>query len=74
MEQFKRIKETAKCIRLINATAEHAQVLFKIFNGVNTGKYSPVPKTSIEELTARLGQSGRNFSEQALFYRYLWRI
>lgn len=70
MEQRRRITETANHIRLIPATAEHAPVLFAIFNGVNTAKYSPVSKTSVEELAVRLGESGGNFTEQARFYRF----
>ena len=67
---MERIKETAKRIRLINATPEHAQLLFEIFSGVNTRAYSPVSMASVDELAARLEKSGSSFSEQSLFYRF----
>ena len=65
-----RIRETADRIRLVDATPEHAQVLFEIFTGAKTRKYSPVSKMSVEELAVRLEQSGGSFSEHALFYRF----
>ena len=65
-----RIKETAESIRLVKASAEHAQLLFEILGGVNTRKYSPVSKVSLEELADRLEKSGRSFSEQSQFYRF----
>lgn len=70
MARIERIKKTADRIRLINATAEHAQLLFDIFTGMNTQKYSPVTKTSVDGLAERLKQAGSVFSEHALFYRF----
>lgn len=64
------IRKTAEHIRLVSATIEHAQLLFDIFTGTNTQKYSPVAKTSVPELSERLKQAGRTFSEQAPFYRF----
>lgn len=45
-------------------------MLFEIFTGTNTRKYSPVSKVSVEELAARLEQSGSSLSEPAMFYRF----
>lgn len=36
MAQIESIKKTAEKIRLVNATAEHAQLLFTIFTGSQT--------------------------------------
>lgn len=70
MEQIESIRKTVKKIRLVNATVEHAQLLFDIFTGTNTQKYSPVFNTSVPELADRLKRVGRAFSEQAPIYRF----
>lgn len=70
MSHIEHIRGIAEHIRLVNATVEHAQLLFDIFTGANTQKYSPVAKTSVLELAERLKQAGTTFSERAPFYRF----
>ena len=70
----KGIIDKASRIILESATPEHAQLLYDIFMGINTQKYSPVSKVSVPELAERLNGAGRNFSEQASVYRYFGKI
>ena len=63
------IGEKAEHITLVNAAPGHAQLLYDIFMGAGTRKYSPVGKTSVPELAERLAQGGEAFSGRAAFYR-----
>ena len=74
MPDMDSVRKTAARIRLVNAGPEHARLLHAIFNGSATRKYSPVAKATIDELARRLEQSGKSFSEKALFYRVFGRI
>lgn len=64
------IRRNAECISLVPATAEHAPLLYAIFTGAGTQKYSPVSPTSVAELADRLRRNGTSFSEHAPFYRF----
>ncbi|MCD8349008.1 MAG: GNAT family N-acetyltransferase [Planctomycetaceae bacterium] len=70
MASIERIRKTAERMHLVHATADHAQLLYDIFTGPNTQKYSPVSKTSVAELAMRLRHSGGVLSEHAQFYRF----
>lgn len=69
MPDMEAIRKTAESITLVPATSEHAQLLHTIFTGRNTRKYGPVSRTSVAALARSLAQSGKDFSEKALFYR-----
>lgn len=70
MPNMKRIVEDAAAVTLVKGTAEHAELLYRIFTGTNTRRYSPVAKTSVAELAERLRQGGDSFAERALCYRF----
>lgn len=74
MSALEKIKEKAKAIILVNAAPDHAELLYAMFTGENTLRYSPVAETSVEKLAERLTQSGKAFMEKARFYRFFGKI
>ena len=69
MPAMESIAKQAERITLVKAVPEHAELLCRIFSGVNAQKYNPITEISVEELARSLEQSGSAFSERALFYR-----
>ncbi len=67
------IRQTAAAITLVSALPDHAELLYAMFTGENTRRYSPVTKTSVERLAKHLGKSGKDFSEKAPYYRFFGR-
>lgn len=74
MPEIEQIRKTAARIRLVRATASHAALLHAIFTGTVMRKYSPVSPASVDELARRLAQSGKSFSERALFHRFFGKV
>ena len=69
MPELERVRENAERITLVHAASEHAQLLYDIFTGTNTQKYSPVGETTVNDVARCLGRSGKSFAEKAPFYR-----
>jgi Acetyltransferases, including N-acetylases of ribosomal proteins len=74
MLELEEIRKKAEAIALVNAAPDHAPLLYAMFTGKNTRRYSPVAGTSIEALAERLALSGKKFTEEAPFYRFFGKI